>query len=114
MRYGRKTLIKYKLLKSLPRSLSLSLPLPTQTHIKLLSSRTTMHFGVTKRAANHLIQFWIFHPHTADPHYLTVNHCQRSKSPDSSQVPIPQVDLSTCGVKLHCNHRTGTEQFNCT
>lgn len=55
-----------------------------------LSSRTAVYFGVTKRAANHLTQCLDSHPHTTDPHYQTVNHCQRSKSLDSSQAPIPQ------------------------
>lgn len=86
-----------------------------QTHNKLLSSRTTMYVGVTKRAANHLTQCLDSHPptHTTDPHYLTVNHCQRSKSPDSSQAPTPQANLATLGIKLHCSHNRGAAQFNC-
>lgn len=90
-----------------------SLSLSPQTHNKLLSSKTTMQFGVTKRAANHLTQCLDSHPHTTDPHYLTVNHCQRSKSPDSSLASTPQADLSTLGIKLHCSHNRGTARFNC-
>lgn len=73
-----------------------------------------MHFRVTKRAANHLTQCLDSHPHTTDPHYLTVNHCQRSKSPDSSQTPTPQADLSTLGIKLHCSHNRGTARLGLT
>lgn len=68
---------------AIPASLTLSLSLS-------LSSRVAVDFGVTKRAANHLTQCLDSQPHTTDPHYQTVNHCQRSKSPGSSQTPIPQ------------------------
>lgn len=83
------SLYKGKNLGILCQSLSASLTLLLFPSLSL-SSRAAVDFGVTKRAANHLTQCLDSHPYTTDPRYQTVNHCQRSKSPDSSQTPIPQ------------------------